>query len=169
MKNTFLITATLLLLVGNFSSCTETVEKIDAETKQTAAPEIESADMNGFKSGTWRIDSVAENQQIIDRLVGDSVIQVFNFRKEGVFSVMEVMEHSSSDRVLGKWKVHNDEISIIYETGGKTMTYNFEIDEARLTLHGNFEISTQNKKKPTFYLSKYSEKRNNAIYGPVKK
>lgn len=159
MKNTVLINTALLLAIVNFSSCTETEDKIEVETKSTPAPEVESTDLNGFKSGTWKIDSVAENEQVIDRLVGDSVIQVFNFRKEGVFSVMEVLEHRSSDRVLGKWKVHNDQVSILYEeTGGKPMIYNFEIDEARLILRGNFEISTQNKKRPTFYLSKYKEK-----------
>lgn len=124
----------------------------------------ESSDINlkeinkgKFEYGTWRIDSVAEDKIIKNRLIKDSNIQVFNFRKDGVFSTMEVTSKKTSDYVFGNWKVENDSIFIFIEKGNLAMSYGFQINGSCLTLNGNFEISSNIKKKPSFYLSKYVE------------
>lgn len=108
---------------------------------------------------SWRIDSVAENNLVIDRLLEDSVSQVFNFRMDGVFSVMEVTPKITKDRVIGKWKVENDSVFIFGKKGNIVMQYGITFNEDLLSLNGN-QISAQNKNRPSFYLSKYIEIKN---------
>lgn len=129
----------------------------------------ETSGSGGFEYGTWKIDSVGENNVIKDRSsVEDSIIQVFNFRKDGVFSGMEVNPRVTKDRVIGKWKADDDSVFVITEKGNIAMRFAYILDGPKLTLNGNFQISSSNKNKPSFYLSKYVEKYNESIYGPKK-
>ena len=114
-------------------------------------------ELGNFEYGTWRIDSVSENNIVIDRLTNKSVIQVFNFRKNGVFSTMEVTPSVTKDQVIGKWKVEKDSVFILGEKGNIAMRYTYEINESTLFLNGNFNVSSNTQKKPSFYLSKYLE------------
>jgi hypothetical protein len=135
----------------------------DAHVKVNANQQVEilkdkqeEIDNGNFVHGTWKIDSVGENNSVIDRLTKDSIIQVFNFRKDGIFSAMEVTPRMTKDQVIGKWKVEADSVFIISEKGNIAMRYGYEFNGPRLTLNGNFQISANNKKKPSFYLSKYN-------------
>lgn len=166
-KTSILIMSISMLI---YSSCTS-----DTNVKINAKPEIEISkdkkemiDIGSFEHGTWKIDSVGENNIIKNRLTKDSVIQVFNFRKDGVFSAMEVTPRMTEDRVIGKWKVEKDSVFIISEKGNIAMRYGYKMNDPVLILNGNFQISANNKKKPSFYLSKYVEKYNESIYGPKK-
>lgn len=154
----------------NTSCSNEAKMKVDTHSKTTHEKTIETEveDFGRFKYGTWKIDSVAENKVVIDRLVKDTIIQVMNFRKDGVFSSMEVSSRWTKDRVIGNWNVKEDSVFIISEQGKIIMRYGFEFKGPILSLNGNFQISSNNKKKPTFYLSRYVESYNERIYGPKK-
>ena len=153
-----------------YASCSsDTNVKVNANQKvEISKDKQEEIDNGNFEHGTWKIDSVGENNIIKDRLTEDSTIQVFNFRKDGVFSAMEVTSRMTKDRVIGTWKVANDSVFILGESGKIAMRYGFKINGSVLTLNGNFQISSNNKKKPSFYLSKYVEEYNESIYGPKK-
>lgn len=161
-----LVSISMLLCV----SCSiDRNEKVNASEKvEVSKNKQEEIDHGNFQHGTWKIDSVGENNIIKDRLTEDSIIQVFNFRKNGVFSAMEVTSGKTKDRVIGTWKVANDSVFILGETGKVAMRYGFKINGATLTLNGNFQVSSNNRKKPSFYLSKYAEEYNESIYGPKK-
>lgn len=153
MKNKNALTYLLLLfIVSLYSSCTSKEDQGKGVLKQHA-----TTDQISFTHGTWRIDSVGENNQVIDNLVEDSIIQVFNFRKGGVMSAMEVKSTVTEDRQIGKWRIKKDSLYIFNETGNIMMRYGYEIDRSKLVLKGNFPITSTNKKKPTFYLSKYKK------------
>ena len=108
--------------------------------------------------GTWRIDSVAENEIVIDRPGNEKKIQLFNFRKSGVFSFMKITPSVKEDRVLGRWEIKGN--CILIENGAKCMKYRFEFSTPNvLILHGDDQISANNKAKPTFFLTKYQSKK----------
>lgn len=154
----------------NASCSNETKMKEDTNTKEAQEENIETkvVDFGNFKYGTWKIDSIAENKVIIDRLVKDTIIQVMNFRKDGILSTMEVSNRFTAISVIGKWKVKDDSVFIITEQGKIALRYGFEFKDSTLSLNGKFKISSNNKKKPTLYLSKYVEPYNEKIYGPKK-
>lgn len=113
----------------------------------------------GFGHAAWRIDSVAENNVVIGRPFKDPDIQIFHFEKDGTFSTMLVKSSGvTQNRPIGKWKLENDSVFITNNSGDRAMNYGFEMKGPVLILHGNFEVSSSIKKKPTFYLSKYVEK-----------
>lgn len=147
----------ILAIVGTmvYAACSDNSKTV--AKKEAIKQDTEELATGNFPSGTWRIDSVAENNVIKDRLTTESVVQIFNFRKNGVFSAMEVSPKVTKDRVIGTWKVEHDSLFIINEQGHTTMRYGYTINEATLILKGNFFISANIRKKPTFYLSKYKE------------
>lgn len=153
-----------------YISCSnEMSEKVRTNPENKIAKDKMDKIENGiFEPGTWRIDSLAENNVIKKILTKDSVIQVFNFRKDGALSGMEVTPSVTKDRKLGKWKVENDSVFFISEKGNIFMRYGYQKKGDVLILNGNFPISSTNKKKPSFYLSKYIEEYNESIYGPKK-
>lgn len=142
-----------------YISCSneENMNESNNPEKEISKDKKETIELGNFEYGTWKIDSVGENNVIKDRLTQDSTIQVFNFRKDGVFSLMEVTSRMTKDQVIGKWKVEADSVFIISEKGNVAMRYAYEINGTTLTLNGNFQISSNNKKKPSFYLSKFVE------------
>lgn len=72
-----------------YASCSSD-KKVNTHQKVEISKDKQGEIDNGsFKHGTWRIDSVGENKFIKTRLIEDSTIEVFNFRKNGVFSAME--------------------------------------------------------------------------------
>ncbi len=154
----------------NASCSNETKMKVanNSNVAKEKTIKAEVFDFGNFKYGTWKIDSVGENKVVIDRLIKDTVIQVMNFRKDGVFSSMEVSSRWTKDRVIGNWKVKEDSVFIVTEQGNIAMRYGYEFKGSTLSLNGNFHISSNNKKKPTFYLSKYVEPYDERIYGPKK-
>lgn len=165
-KKTTLATISLAMLL--FTSCSgERGSKINAD-HEIENPKKKTEKTENFKPGTWKIDSVGENELIKDRLIENSTIQVFNFRKDGVFSTMEVTSGMTKDREIGTWKAAKDSVFILGESGKIAMSYGFKIDGEVLTLKGNFQISSNNGKKPSFYLSKYVEKSKGNIFGPEK-
>lgn len=166
-KTSIVIMSISMLLYASCSS--DTNMKVNANQEvEISKDKQEEIDNGNFEHGTWKIDSVGENNSIKDRLIEDSIIQVFNFRKDGVFSAMEVTPRMTKDRVIGKWKVEEDSVFIITEKGNIAMRYGYKLNGSTLTLNGNFQISSNNKKKPSFYLSKYVEEYNESIYGPKK-
>lgn len=171
MKKTILIASVLLMMIVSFhlTSCAGETNSLDQKAPQKEIPEGEKGIIgeSTFEQGTWKIDSVAEDQVVFDRLMNDSTIQVFNFRKNGDFSTMEVTPKLIKDRLVGTWKAVNDSFFVMGESGKAVMRYGFEIDDSVLKLNANFEVSSQNKKKPTFYLSKYRTY-DESIYGPKK-
>lgn len=150
----------LLFSASLFSSCTNRTdtEKTPEPEKKVEEKKAEVQDMGSFKPGTWKIDSVAENNQIVDRLNEKNTIQVFHFRRDGVFAVMEIKTTSASERPTGKWEVKRDSVFVLSENGDVSMSYGYRINGKVLTLNGNFNVSAENKNKPSFYLSKYEEK-----------
>lgn len=131
----------------------EKSESISKEIKNKS----ETFDPGNFKCGAWRIDSLGENEQVIHRVHNDtSLIQVFNFRKDGNFLVLEISPGEEKCRPLATWRVENDSFYVLSEKGNIAMRYGYEFIKDVLVLKGNFEISSKNKKKPVFYLSKYN-------------
>ncbi|MCE2712431.1 MAG: hypothetical protein LW688_07820 [Cryomorphaceae bacterium] len=171
MKKANKLIIIILATASLITSCSNET-KMKGETKSNEIQEkntkSEVVDFGNFKYGTWKIDSVAENKVVIDRLVEDTVIQVMNFRKDGIFSSMEVSSRWTKVRDIGSWKVKKDSVFIVTEQGNIAMRYGYEFKDATLTLNGNFQISSNNEKKPTFYLSKYIEPYDERIYGPKK-
>jgi hypothetical protein len=167
-KTSISISALLtIIIMFNFTSCAGESKSNDKTVPKKEVSKIEKPKKNfgDFKYGTWKIDSVGENNIIIDRLTEDSVIQVFNFKYNEVFSAMEVLPTVTKDRPIGTWKVANDSVFIISKSGQVAMRYGFEFIDNTLILKGNFQISSKNKKKPSFYLSKYIKKQNRNVNG----
>lgn len=151
IPRTFLIAIILL-----FASCTNQT-KTQLATKQ---PKKEVTEQTGdFTPGMWRVDSVAEDNLIKDRLIDKTPKQVFNYEKNSHFSVMEVTEKMTKSSQIGTWKAENDSLFVYSEQGHLAMRFGYSINGNKLTLKGNFPISEYNTKKPVFYLSKYVEKR----------
>lgn len=152
-KITTIATIFISILTIHLTSCGENVDVKNPKIEIKK----ENIDLGDFKHATWKIDSVLENRIIIDRLVEDSVFQIFNFRKNGIFSSMEVTSKCTKDEVIGTWKVEKDSVFIFGKAGNIAMRYGYEMKGPVLTLNGNFQISSNIKKMPTFYLSKYIE------------
>lgn len=118
---------------------------------------VEPFDPGNFKCGAWRMDSVGENELIIQRMFDDTTfIQGFHFRNNGKFSTLEINPGVVKDKVVGSWIIENDSLYVLSEKGNIAMRYGYEFIKDVLVLKGNFEISSKNKKKPVFYLSKYN-------------
>lgn len=135
--------------------------KNQEEKSNTISKEIKSKektfDPGNFKCGAWRMDSVGENELIIQRMSDDtSFIQGFHFRNNGKFSTLEINPGVVKDKVVGSWIIENDSLYVLSEKGNIAMRYGYEFIKDVLVLKGNFEISSKNKKKPVFYLSKYA-------------
>ncbi len=157
MKNSFpFYLIGLSILLCNYACTNPSQNKQDSDTIKTKGPEKKTIDeIGGFRTGTWRIDSVAENNVIIDRLIDDTLFPVMNFHKTGAFYTLEATSQWAKATPAGTWKIENDSLFILTEKGNVAMRYGFEIKESLLILKGNFNISNNIKKKPTFYLSKY--------------
>jgi hypothetical protein len=144
-----------------FSSCNnESTKKVKAQlnVEKDIPTKVQKEKNASICFGTWRIDSVAENEIVIDRQGNEQKFQLFNFRKSGVFSMMEITPNVKKDKVLGHWKTIGN--SILIENGDKFMKYRFEFSNPNvLILHGEYQISSNNTAKPTFFLTKYQVKR----------
>lgn len=71
---------------------------------------------------------------------------------------MKITPSVKEDRVLGRWEIKGN--CILIENGAKCMKYRFEFSTPNvLILHGNDQISANNKAKPTFFLTKYQSKK----------
>lgn len=160
-KLQFRITTILIFSVVQFlsSSCSNnTKTKVDTNTeKEILNAPTEKIEMGNFKYGKWRIDSVAENNTIIHRLTKDTIIQVFNFRKNGKFATLKVEPKHSMERVIGTWSIKKDSLFMLAPKGGIAMRYGWELNKNILILNGNFQATSTNKNKPTFYLSKFKD------------
>jgi hypothetical protein len=152
--------APILFLLCFFYACdTKNQEEKSESISKEIKNKSETFDPGNFKCGAWRIDSVGENEQVIDRMSDDSsFIQGFNFRNNGKFSTLEINPGVVKDRVVGSWIIEKDSLYVLSEKGNIAMRYGYEFLKDVLVLKGNFEISSKNKKKPVFYLSKYTLK-----------
>ncbi|MBU2019660.1 MAG: hypothetical protein KJ941_08440 [Bacteroidetes bacterium] len=134
---------------------------------ETKKSEIELDSSKKF--GQWRIDSVAENNKVIDRLANDNKIQIFNFRKDSSFSIVSIKDGMTIDELIGTWEINKDSVLIFSKKRHIIMKYRFELIHTNiLILNSGFEISSSNNNKPTFYLSKYKEKNNSNVFDPSK-
>lgn len=157
MKYNLILLASITFI---FSSCSNEPKKKDIVKPKISKAKIVKEvqfDCGNFKYGNWKIDSVEENNIIIDRLINDSVIQVMNFRKNGVFSTKEATVKCIKDRVVGTWKVKEDSVFILNEKNEIEMKFTFKNKDSKLALKGDFQVSATKKKNPIFYLSKYYE------------
>ena len=103
-----------------FSSCNnESTKKVKAQlnVEKDIPTTVQKEKNASICFGTWRIDSVAENEIVIDRQGNEKKFQLFNFRKSGVFSMMEITPNVKKDKVLGHWKTIGN--SILIENGDK--------------------------------------------------
>ncbi len=108
-----------------------------------------------FEAGAWRLDSVAEDGVVVRRLISDSTVQVFNFRRDGRLRTMEIRKTSVKELPVGMWNTDSDSLFIVGNNGRIAMRYGYVLQGSTLILHGNFMIATEIQKKPSFYLSKY--------------
>lgn len=153
------------LFIWLLSCNSATKPKQDLEKSNKESVTADKAPDN-FKLGKWKIDSVAENGKIIDRLIGTDTIQIFNFSNDGFLHGIEVTQKVETSRPVGKWKIDADSIFILGSYNQVVMRYGYKMTDSTLFLYGNFEISREIRNKPTFYLSKYkdlSKKTNKAL------
>lgn len=110
-------------------------------------------------SGVWRIDSVAENieENIVANFTGEK-FEAFNFRRDGVFSMIQKDINTTSDIQQGNYRVTKDSIVIFSNKNIPLMSYGYERTTRTLILKGNFLVSSSKRAKPIFFLSKIEDK-----------
>jgi hypothetical protein len=153
VRITFLPFSKLILLPLSTSillACSSSTKKMKSENEKEVNQPLKNA-----LTGIWKIDSVAENNLVTNRVPKDTIIQAFHFKITQVCATMEIDSTSSKEREIGFWKVKKDSLFILGPTGKLAMPYGFTLNGSVLTLAGNFKISSNNTRKPTFYLSKY--------------
>ncbi|AEA45065.1 hypothetical protein [Fluviicola taffensis] len=157
------LTKSLILLALSIiiSACNPSNKNQISENETKTKKELEK-----LVTGMWKIDSVAEDNLVTQRVPKDTIIQAFHFKKSNVCATMEIDSNSTKSREIGFWKVKKDSLFILGMTGKVAMPYGFILKGSVLTLNGNFKISSNNTKKPTFFLSKYREKQSNHIFKP---
>ena len=149
----------LYLVIFMLSACKPDGSKnlINGKANKHIDEVTKTRNYGDFEYGPWKIDSVGEENSIQERLSQKSPIQVFHFRKSGLFSITEITPKVTNDRVMGNWNSKDDSVFIVSDNGAIAMRYAYKINGQTLTLRGNFHVSENNKKTPIFYLSKYVE------------
>jgi hypothetical protein len=148
-KHIFLLIAGVTIL----TSCNSSIKEQTPRTEVKPENKLEKS-----VSGIWKIDSVAEDYTVTNRTPKDTIIQGFYFKKSTVCATIEIDSNKRKEREIGFWKVKEDSLFILGMTGKVAMPFGFKLKGSVLTLNGNFKISSNNTKKPTFFLSKYVEK-----------
>jgi hypothetical protein len=120
---------------------------------------------NKFESGLWRIDSIAENDNVVVRLLNNDSIQILNFEKNGTFSTVDLTKRITKTNQIGTWKADFDSIYIFNDKAKLFLIYGYDLRETGMVLNSRFSVSEKNKNKPCLYLSKYKMDSKESIFG----
>ena len=97
----------------------------------------------------------------------DTVINVLNFRKDGILTSWEINSKWKATRPFANWTFKGDTIFVFIEKDSSVMSCSYDLEDSTLILNGSFLVNT-NKGKLAHYLSKYVEPYDERLYGPKK-
>ena len=148
-------------------SCQSNGKKVVATPAKNTETKKESdlSEAEKLLVGKWRIDSVAEDQQVVNRLITDDTIQAFGFGYGRKFSMLEITSKMEISEPLGEWKTDANRLLITNSAGKVLLEYTYTIQGTVLTLVGTSSISSKNPKKPVFFLSRYLSESDKRILG----
>jgi hypothetical protein len=147
MKNKIILCLSLILIF----SCENNYKKVKEDKKNN---NIQAITNKINLVGTWKIDSIFEGESKIffDNQNGETS-QGFEFNYQKKLCVTKG-ESPKISKQIGFYSQDND--SLFFENMNKEIfqRYHVRVLSDKLILEGNFFISEENKKRPTFYLSR---------------